>query len=125
MSQYCVACGVENLDNAKFCKECGQKLDDVEIETSSKLSNTNNIVSKTSGKAIASLVLSILWMYGLGSLLAIILGHMARTEIRNSNGKLTGDGIAVAGLVIGYLLFVVIFLGILAAVAVPKLAGTQ
>ena len=125
MSNFCMECGVENLDNAKFCKKCGQKLDDTEVETSSKPSNTNNVISKTSGKAIASLVLSILWMYGLGSLLAIILGHMARTEIRNSNGKLTGDGMAVAGLVIGYLLFVVVFLGILAAVAVPKLAATQ
>ncbi len=124
MSQYCVSCGSENLDNAHFCKKCGQKLDDVEVQTSSASNNTNNVVSKTSGKAIASLVLSILWIYGLGSLLAIILGHMARTDIRNSNGKLTGDGIAVAGLIIGYLLFV-LTLGILAAVAIPKLAATQ
>lgn len=125
MSQYCIGCGTENLDNAKFCKQCGEKLDDVKAQTSSTSNNTNNVVSRTSGKAIASLVLSILWIYGLGSLLAIILGHMARTEIQNSNGKLTGDGMAVAGLVIGYLLFVVVTLGILAAVAVPKLAATQ
>jgi hypothetical protein len=50
---------------------------------------------------------------------------MARTDIRNSNGKLTGDGIAVAGLVIGYIVLVIVFLGILAAVAIPKLAATQ
>ena len=26
MSQYCVECGIENLDNAQFCKNCGKKL---------------------------------------------------------------------------------------------------
>ena len=57
--------------------------------------NTNIVVTKTSGKAIASLILSIVWIYGLGSLLAIILGHIARTEIKNSNGRLTGAGLAI------------------------------
>lgn len=26
MSQYCVECGIENLDNAQFCKNCGKAL---------------------------------------------------------------------------------------------------
>lgn len=33
---------------------------------------------------------------------AIILGHMARMEIAKSEGRITGDGYAVAGLVMGY-----------------------
>ena len=26
MSQFCISCGVENSDEAKFCKSCGEKL---------------------------------------------------------------------------------------------------
>jgi hypothetical protein len=55
----------------------------------------------TSGLAIASLILSILWLGGLGSLLAIIFGVMALWQIRQSSGKKQGAGLATAGLVIG------------------------
>ncbi|KAB8141970.1 DUF4190 domain-containing protein [Chloroflexia bacterium SDU3-3] len=63
-------------------------------------------VVPTSTLAILSLVFSILGVVALpliGSLAGIVLGHMARREIRDSYGTKTGDGIAVAGLVIGYL----------------------
>ena len=39
----------------------------------------------------------------LGSLAAIITGHMAKREIRESMGQLAGDGMATAGLIMGYL----------------------
>ena len=39
----------------------------------------------------------------LGSLVAVITGHMAKREIRESAGQLGGDGMATAGLVLGYL----------------------
>lgn len=55
----------------------------------------------TNGKAIASLVLSIVWLAGLGSVLAIILGFMARGEIKQRGQK--GNGLAVSGIVIGVL----------------------
>ena len=84
--------------------------------------NTNIIVTRTSGKAIASLILSILCLYGLGSILGIIFGHIARSEIKNSNGRLTGGRLALAGLIIGYIPLVIVVIGIIAAVAMPKLA---
>ena len=43
---------------------------------------TRPMVQKTNGSAIASLVLSILGLFGIGSLLGIIFGHRARKEIR-------------------------------------------
>ncbi|WP_369127671.1 DUF4190 domain-containing protein [Candidatus Viridilinea mediisalina] len=55
--------------------------------------------------AIASIVSGILaWtiLPLLGALAAIIAGHMARSEIRNAGGNLSGDGLAVFGLVLGY-----------------------
>ena len=53
---------------------------------------------------------------------AIILGHMSRSEIRKSNGRLKGDGMATAGLVMGYGAFAIIpFILIIAAIAIPNL----
>ena len=64
-----------------------------------------NQARTTSSLAIASLVSGILgWtlLPFLGALVAIITGHMARREIRAANGQLDGDGLAVAGLVLGW-----------------------
>jgi hypothetical protein len=55
----------------------------------------------TSGMAIAGLVLSILWIGGLGSAAAIVLGAVALSQIRSSYGQKQGKGLARAGLVIG------------------------
>ena len=65
----------------------------------------------TSGMAIASLVLGTVavagaWCCCLGfptGALAIILGHFALSKIRRSGGRLDGRGLAIAGLVMGYL----------------------
>jgi len=76
---------------------------------------------KTSTLAIVSLIAGILgWtlLPLLGTIGAIITGHMARGEIRRSNGALDGDGMAMVGLVLGWLqvviLFIFLFLGGLA-----------
>jgi hypothetical protein len=37
-----------------------------------------------------------------GAIIAVITGHMAKKEIRESDGLLGGDGLATAGLVLGY-----------------------
>jgi hypothetical protein len=62
-------------------------------------------IRQTSSLAIASLVSGILgWTLVpfIGTLVAIVTGHMARSEIRRSNGQLDGDGMAIAGLVLGW-----------------------
>ncbi len=59
--------------------------------------------SNNSGFAIASLVLSIVWLGGLGSVLGIIFGARAKQDIRRSRGYLGGDGMATAGIVLGIL----------------------
>jgi hypothetical protein len=71
---------------------------------------------KTSTLAIISLVAGILgWtlLPFLGTIGAIITGHMARGEIRRSNGALDGDGMALIGLVLGWLQVVITVLGLL------------
>lgn len=73
--------------------------------------------TKTNGFAIASLVLGIVWIYGVGSILALIFGYIAKGSIDRSNGRETGRGMAIAGIVLGWIgVAGVILLIILAAV---------
>ncbi len=58
---------------------------------------------ETNGLSIASLVLGIVWLGGLGSILAVIFGFISRKQIRNSNGRQTGDGLSIAGIILGFL----------------------
>jgi hypothetical protein len=53
------------------------------------------------GMAIASLVLSILWLFGIGSVAAVIFGHRSRGKAKRG-GRFT-SGLATAGVVIGYI----------------------
>lgn len=60
----------------------------------------------TSGLAIASFVLGIGGLTVLpllGSIVAVLLGYLARSEIRRQPGEIAGDGLAVAGIVMGWI----------------------
>lgn len=57
--------------------------------------------AKTSGLAIASLVLSIIWLGGLGAILAVIFAIIALRQIAASQGRVKGRGLSIAGLIIG------------------------
>jgi len=61
---------------------------------------------KESSLAIASLITGILSWFLIpifGALAAIITGHLAFNEIRESRGMLTGKGMATTGLILGYI----------------------
>ena len=60
-------------------------------------------VPRTSGMAIASLVLGIVPVCCVTPILAIIFGHCAMSEIRQSGGMVGGRGMALAGLILGYI----------------------
>lgn len=69
----------------------------------------------TNGLAIASLVLSLLaFVFGITAIGGVICGHLARKQIRERGEG--GDGLALAGLIIGYIfiglfvLFIVFFI---------------
>lgn len=81
-------------------------------------------VGPTSGMAIASLVCSLL---GIG-LVGVILGHLALNEINKSNGYTQGRGLAIAGLIIGYLQIaagVIVVLFFIIGIAASSVAPTQ
>jgi hypothetical protein len=78
----------------------------------------------TNGLAIASLICSIASFVVLpfvGGVLGVVLGHVALSQINQSEGREEGRGMAIAGLIIGYanlaLSLIVIVLIIVAIIA--------
>lgn len=68
--------------------------------------NPSADLPQTNTLALVSLISGIAsWIFlpFLGSVVAVITGHMAKREIANSLGNQTGDGFATAGLILGYL----------------------
>jgi len=75
----------------------------------------------TSGLAIAALVMGIGGLTILplvGSVLAIIFGYMARRDIRQRPGELTGEGMAMAGIVMGWIAVGLAILGVLLGIGI-------
>ena len=64
--------------------------------------NQSNITQQTNGLAVASLVLGILWLWWIGSVLALVFGYSAMGAIDRSSGRQGGRGLAVAGVVLGW-----------------------
>lgn len=70
------------------------------------MNDTFIVPRRTSIAAVLSLLFGVLaWVMlpFLGAVIAVICGHAARAEIRHSNGAIDGDGMALAGLVLGWL----------------------
>lgn len=59
--------------------------------------------AETSELALASLALSIVWLFGFGSIAGIYFARRSLREIRESEGAIGGRALAIAGLVIGVL----------------------
>ena len=88
----------------------------------------------TSALAIWSLVLGIVaivvCLFCLGPLFAIpavICGHLAMSRIKHSSGALAGNGMAIGGLVTGYLSIAlsVLLIPIMASMALPAFAKAK
>ncbi len=78
------------------------------------------VLPQTSGLAITSMVLGISsFLCGITGIPAVICGHIARGNIKRSQGQQTGDGFALAGLITGYLGTLLIGVSIIAGLTVP------
>jgi type IV pilus assembly protein PilA len=127
----CTNCGQENAAGSAYCANCGMPvvvapptIPPPPREPGAPLTG----VIETSGKATASLVTGIIGLICLFpvAIAAIILGHMAKNEIKRSGGRLGGDSRATAGLVLGYLAVALIpLILIIAAIAIPNLLRSR
>ena len=118
MSEHCVACGSTVGAGSSFCGSCGKQRvsqqggtppppgvppfpNPVGPPTGQQIQYVQVAAAKTNGYAIASLVLSLLGLCGIGSILAIVFGNMAKKEIA-ARGE-GGLGLAKAGVIIGWI----------------------
>jgi type IV pilus assembly protein PilA len=116
---YCTKCAGVIPDNSPFCPNCGMPRPGA-IPTSGISPSVS-----TDGKAVASLVLGILSLFFsiFTAIPAIILGHISYSEVKKSSGRLAGEGMALAGLILGYL--GVAWLPIILAIAIPSLLHSR
>ncbi len=119
---FCPKCGANVADNATRCPQCGTQM------TPQSPQSYGQPLPQTEkeSKATASMIFGILSLVCFGILAgipAIILGHISRSNIRKSMGRLSGDGMALAGLVMGYIsvAYTVVVFFIIAAIAIPNL----
>jgi type IV pilus assembly protein PilA len=117
----CSACGNNLSANEKFCTTCGKPVSASATVTPAVATPAAITPAETSGKAIASLVCGFFFFLFPVSILAVIFGHLSLSEIRKSAGRLKGEGVAVAGLVLGYMGVAAIPVMIIAAIAIPNL----
>jgi type IV pilus assembly protein PilA len=115
----CTKCGATLAENSRFCSICGNSI--LEPQAQGTPSPAPVVAPETSGKAVASLILGIINVFPL-CIVAIVLGHISLSQIKKSAGRLKGEGLAIAGLILGYLGLVAIpFILIVAAIAIPNL----
>jgi type IV pilus assembly protein PilA len=123
----CSQCGHTVPEGATFCSICGQQ---------TALGNTGFaglppqtfagvtgpvVAEKTSGLAIASLIFGIFFLFFPLPIVAVVLGHVSLSQIKKSAGRLGGKGLAITGLVLGYLGIAMIpLILIIAAIAIPN-----
>jgi competence protein ComGC len=121
---FCSGCGNNVSVGERFCAVCGKEVD-VDSAPAPALgppSEGTIFPAQTSGKAVASLVFGLFVFAFPLSILAVIFGHLSVSEIRKSAGRLKGEGMAIAGLVLGYVgLAIIPVILIIAAIAIPNL----
>jgi len=69
----------------------------------------------TNGMAVASLVLGILWIYWIGSILALVFGYAGLNQIRQRGQA--GRGLAIAGIILGWIGIAILVIGVIAVAA--------
>lgn len=116
----CPFCAEEIEDDAKICKWCHTDL-------TAPASPGPAGELQTSGMAVASFILGLLFFVFPAAILAVVFGHLSRSAIRKSAGRLKGSGLALAGLILGYfgVSILPVLVMIIAAIAIPNLLRSR
>lgn len=120
----CPVCAKEVQDDVKFCPHCGAHV--AATPAAATASGARSPVEpETSGMAIGSLIAGIFFLLFPAAIVAVVLGHLSRSEIRRSGGRKKGAGMALTGLILGYCGVATIPLLIIAGLVIPNLMRNQ
>tara|TARA_B100000315_G_scaffold117938_1_gene108134 strand:- start:134 stop:451 length:318 start_codon:yes stop_codon:yes gene_type:complete len=97
----CASCSALSDTDKAFCPECGADY----------ASSSSKPAGRTSGLGIASMVLGILWLFWLGSILAVIFGHISLAQTKKDS-SISGRGMAIAGVALGWIGIAVLLIGL-------------
>ena len=120
---FCPKCGTALAEGSYFCPRCGAENTPGAVDPTGVATPTAPVgPQQTSGMAIGSLVCGLFPFFLLTPIAAVVLGHLSLSQIKRSAGRLKGHGMAVAGLVLGYLAIASLpIILIIAAIAIPNL----
>lgn len=108
---FCQGCGTELALNATYCSQCGRPKPGTGASARGAApqqaptvhyQSAPTQVAETSGLAIGALVAALFI-----PILGLILGYVARNDIRSSNPPKGGDGLATAAIVIGWIFSII------------------
>jgi len=119
----CSTCGTVAAEGVHFCPRCGASMT-APVDFTPPSTETPSAappppppygaapyqqpyapgrpVPATNGMAVASLVLGIIWLFWVGSILAVIFGYVGKGQIDRSGGSQGGRGLAIAGITLGW-----------------------
>jgi hypothetical protein len=109
---------IQSAYASTFCSELERLTSDVTppapvfTQTVARPEFVHRASRSTNGFAVASLICAAVWFLWVGSALGVVFGHIALRQIKADPGNQSGRGLAIAGLVVGYLA-----LGVLALAA--------
>ena len=119
----CTNCHGNLADYVPVCPYCGVSL---RVAPMGGAQPAWSGPQEKSGKATASLVCGVLFFFWPAAVAAVVLGHLALSDIKKNAGRLAGHGMAIAGLVLGYIGIAFIpFILIIAAIAIPNLLRSR
>lgn len=106
MSKYCPSCGVELVDEARFCKRCGKNLENIQFSSDAKSSQqfTQYLIEKNHTAAIViGYILAILI-----PLFGIIVAIYLLTRKDSSKAKKHGKYILIVAFIVCFLSFILL-----------------
>ena len=120
----CNSCGTVTTEGSHFCPRCGASMAAPEPDYAPPQATPpqgapppppaqyygappyqygpGRASQTTNGMAVASLVLGIVWIFWIGSILAVIFGYVGKGQIDRSGGTQGGRGLAIAGITLGW-----------------------
>lgn len=102
MSSFCLGCGKTLAEGERYCSGCGRDASGP-VSPSVDPAVAFGLPPENSGKAIFSLISGFIFFFVPFSICAVVFGYLALWDIRKNPGRLQGRGLAIAGIVLGYL----------------------